>query len=655
MNAKRLLIRSAVLLILCVLASAATVGAFALSHSDPLLYADLSKAAFQFDYTPPANSEYALYLFSADGSSVFAEAELLENGEIIASGAGSGEILSQWLVSGTEYTVRVYGSGNAVIEMSRNALSRCYGDPLRVKENSSNGKMIARAYDAHWYAFTAEEDGKMMLCGVSDESGMRLQALLLDESGSLIAPFEPLDGGACKTEFETEAGKTYYIRINEPNGAEGYYHLNLIRADNPAAPMFAIENRAVSLGGSIDLTIGMDGEALLWTSDDPETAFVSQDGRVTGMKEGSAMITAYGTGTSAACRVDVKRIPLEGIAFMGKIIRLAAGDDTSIELEFTPADASVQDVRFSIDDPSLAQISENGVLQALKAGKTTLRVYSGDGRFTDSARIEIAPAAKRYRALLVGEQNYPASVNTTRNGSENSVNAIAAMLDTMRYESAAFQVKKCADLSKAELIYEIRSHFRRATEQDISLLYISCHGSYSGGMSFLELSDGSSLAVRDLERELRGIPGTVVVMIDCCGSGGAIGKSSDYAAFARGVTGEFARPAIALSKYKVICSAGLDQDSFRIAFNENADSGVMATVFARALCDGAGWNIDRNIRSAMGADRDYDRAVSLGELSEYMQRRVNWYLDIASDLTGGQYIQSVQVYPEDDPFVLFER
>ena len=176
MNVKRLLIRSAAMLILCVLASALTAGAFALSHSDPLLYADLSKAAFQFDYTPLANSEYALYLYSADGNPVQAKAELMEGGEITASGEGSGEIFSSWLVSGTEYTIRVHGSGNAVIEVARKALSRCSNDPLWVSENSSNGKMIARAYDAHWYAFTAEKSGSILLCGVPEQGGSALQA-----------------------------------------------------------------------------------------------------------------------------------------------------------------------------------------------------------------------------------------------------------------------------------------------------------------------------------------------------------------------------------------------------------------------------------------------------------------------------------------------
>ena len=44
------------------------------------------------------------------------------------------------------------------------------------------------------------------------------------------------------------------------------------------------------------------------------------------------------------------------------------------------------------------------------------------------------------------------------------------------------------------------------------------------------------------------------------------------------------------SKYRVIASARLDQDSYRIGF---AGEESMSTVFARALCDGEGWDVDR--------------------------------------------------------------
>ena len=77
----RYLKRAALALLLLIwIAPAASVGALALSGSDPMLLADLSRADFQFDYVPQANSNYALYIFSADGGSVEAHAELLEGG-----------------------------------------------------------------------------------------------------------------------------------------------------------------------------------------------------------------------------------------------------------------------------------------------------------------------------------------------------------------------------------------------------------------------------------------------------------------------------------------------------------------------------------------------------------------------------------------------
>ena len=82
----------------------------------------------------------------------------------------------------------------------------------------------------------------------------------------------------------------------------------------------------------------------------------------------------------------------------------------------------------------------------------------------------------------------------------------------------------------------------------------------------------------------------------------------------------------------------------------------MATVFARALCDAAGWSIDKNLRSAMRADMDFDRKLTLDELWLYTSKRVMWYLNLASNMSSsGGYVQNVQVYPQNDAAVIFER
>ena len=645
------------LLILVLIAPAASVGALALSGSDPMRLAELSRADYEFDYVPQANSNYSLYVFSADGGRVEAHAELLEDGEVIAEGEGFGEILTQWLVAGVNYTVRVSGSGSAMIEVARDALSRCYNQPLSSRENEPSQKMIAHAYDAHWYSFQAEQTGMLMLTCVPEGTELSLSAMLFDDGGALVARFENLSGGACMLRAATEAGRSYYLRVSAPAGGTGYYALNLHRPEERelAALQFSQSTYGLTAGGELSLTQEIEGEALLWVSESPEIARALPDGRIVGLRPGTARITAYGMLSEASCTVEVEFVALERIEIAGEAIRLSVGDDAAVLVNFTPEDASDQRLRYVMENPLIASVSRDGVVKGLQSGETVLTVSNARGTVSASIEVYVSPAVRKYRALLVSEENYPFEENTVHTGSKASMQAIANLLETAEFEDASFVARRAEDLSKAELIAEIRSTFRNATPQDVSLFYITCHGSYEGGMSFLELSDGSAISARDLERELRAIPGTVVVLIDSCGSGGAIGAASEYEDFAKGITGAFSGAAIRGNKYKVIASAGLDQDSYRIAFNAEAGAGTMATAFARALCDGAGWDIDRNDRGTMGADADYDGSITLNELYQYMHSRVNWYLEIASSLTGQTYRQSVQVWPEGDPFVIFTR
>ena len=144
-------------------------------------------------------------------------------------------------------------------------------------------------------------------------------------------------------------------------------------------------------------------------------------------------------------------------------------------------------------------------------------------------------------------------------------------------------------------------------------------------MTFFVMADGSVLSASDLERELRAIPGEIVLLVDCCGSGGLIGEAGSAEDLLDGVASVFqgtVGPAsFRGSKYLVVASALLDQDSYRIGFAEDGED--MATVFARALCDAAGWSIDRGAQSAMNADADYDGRITLDELGSYMARRVS--------------------------------
>lgn len=644
---------AALLLVLALVAPTVSVGESALAEGDPLVYLAAGESR-TLSFVPPANSEYAVCLFPTDEGESRGAAEILLNGKLIASGAGQGELCSAWLVAGQRYELRMRASVSSVAEIARIALSRCFARPLELTENEPSGKMIARAYDAHWYEFTAEAAGGLMLTCVPEEPGLALRAMLFDSEGTLISEFEELPGGACMLLMGTRPGTRYVLRVSAPGGETGYYFLSLHRRTGSAitaALRFSGEQeRTLAAGSAMDLSGQLRGEALLWASDAPEVAAVTQEGAVIGISTGSANITAYGISSQASIRVNVVDVPLTGLRILKEEIALEVGETERVEVEVIPRNASERRLIFEIENEELASVTDSGQVVALAPGETLLRVTDLSGAHMATARLRVEPAGRRYRALLVGEQRYPFGDYAERNGSENSVNALAGLLNSGRFEQTPYSVRVGSDLSRAELIAAIRETFGEAVEGDVALIYITCHGHYTGGMSFLELSDGSALSVRDLERELRRIAGDVVLLLDCCGSGGAIGALSQRSDFAGGIAGASIRG----SKYRVLCSAGLDEDSYRLAFNEDSGAGVMATVFVRAICDGAGWDLDRGTRGTMGADADYDGAITMDELALYARERVNWYLDQASELTGENLHQSVFAEPAGDPFVLFE-
>jgi hypothetical protein len=264
--------------------------------------------------------------------------------------------------------------------------------------------------------------------------------------------------------------------------------------------------------------------------------------------------------------------------------------------------------------------------------------------------VLVEEAEPRWRALLVSEQEYAPEVETVREGSVKSVESIQALLNSASFDGGGYSVSTLMDAPRDAVLATIRRTFADDREDDTSLLYITCHGFYQGGMTFFLMADGSVLSASDLERELRRIPGEIILLVDCCGSGGVLGRAGTPQDILSGVKNVFAGAvgpaAVRGSKYRVIASAFLDQDSYRITFGQEG----MSTVFARALCDAAGWNMDRMAPSAMNADTNYDSCITLDELATYLAGRASWYLNLS-----GPYAQNVVVYPENDPGVVFAR
>lgn len=105
-----------------------------------------------------------------------------------------------------------------------------------------------------------------------------------------------------------------------------------------------------------------------WTSSAPLTVSVADDGTVTGLEIGEALITAESQGIKGNCKVVVKSPDLESIAVRPESLSLFEGEEITLEYEYLPADADFGNAVWSSSDESIAKVDNQGKVTAVQAG-----------------------------------------------------------------------------------------------------------------------------------------------------------------------------------------------------------------------------------------------------------------------------------------------
>lgn len=117
-----------------------------------------------------------------------------------------------------------------------------------------------------------------------------------------------------------------------------------------------------------------------WSSSSPAIASVDQNGKVTGIDNGTTIITvASADGTKTArCEVTVI-VPVTGVSLDRTSAEIIKGDSMTLTATVVPSNAMNKNVIWTSSDPSVATVSQSGVVTALEFGTTTISVNSFDG------------------------------------------------------------------------------------------------------------------------------------------------------------------------------------------------------------------------------------------------------------------------------------
>ena len=285
----------------------------------------------------------------------------------------------------------------------------------------------------------------------------------------------------------------------------------------------------------------------------------------------------------------------------------------------------------------------------MKAGECSVTVTAqdavGDSASASGGKVTLTAAQTTYRALLVCN-TYPGTADELA-GPQTDLAAMRQMLQSM--SGTPFKVSAVTNTNANGMQAAIARTFAGATAADVSLFYFSGHGTSQGAL----VGTGNTyLSVYGLRSALQNIPGTKIVLLDCCYSGQAINRSTDSAsAFNRAVISAFSSASRSAENledmgYIVLTACRKDQEAASII------AGPMSFgAFTYGVCYGSGYDeLNQMSLGRLPADSNGDNAISLIEAYQGVQERIS-FLNMSMPFPLEQAVQ----YYGDSSFVLWSK
>jgi len=158
-----------------------------------------------------------------------------------------------------------------------------------------------------------------------------------------------------------------------------------------------------------------------WTSSDNKVAIVDEDGVITALKAGEAMITAAAkdsSGKKSICYVVVRdRVASTGITVMDKKVVMVSGEEKTVQVAINPMDSNDK-YSWSSDNIAVAKVDKKtGKISARATGTANVTVMTDTGK---TAVVEVTVIGLNITSLTL-EQYYTYEYALTVEGATSTV------------------------------------------------------------------------------------------------------------------------------------------------------------------------------------------------------------------------------------------
>ena len=151
-------------------------------------------------------------------------------------------------------------------------------------------------------------------------------------------------------------------------------------AQAAAKPKLNKKSAQIYVGESVTLKVKNQGKnAVVWSSSKPSVAKVDINGKVAGLKKGTATIKAQIGKKTLKCTVSVKVRKIKTVKISKTKATLYVGKTLKLKTVVTPKNASIKSMTWKSSNKSIAIVSKKGVVTPLKPGKVTISATTKDG------------------------------------------------------------------------------------------------------------------------------------------------------------------------------------------------------------------------------------------------------------------------------------
>lgn len=118
-------------------------------------------------------------------------------------------------------------------------------------------------------------------------------------------------------------------------------------------------------------------DAIDWTTSDEKVVVVDENGVVTGVEVGTAVVKASVGDVYDECTVEVLPVDVEKIIVDPKEVSVQEGETVQLSAVVQPEDADYEEIIWSSADPDIASVDKDGLVTGVSAGNTEIVVSAG--------------------------------------------------------------------------------------------------------------------------------------------------------------------------------------------------------------------------------------------------------------------------------------